>query len=55
VIKKSKSLYHCDRFPASVVSGAVCWYCRFQLSLCDIEELLVECGVTVSYASKEVP
>src|SRR5258706_7042668 len=45
---KTKSLYHGHRFPATVISHAV-WYFRFQLSLRDIEELLFERGVTVSY------
>src|SRR5713226_729832 len=48
-MKKSKSLYHGHRFPAEVISCAVRWYFRFQLSLRDIEELLFERGVTVTY------
>src|SRR5258705_5647830 len=48
-MKKSKSLYHGHRFPASVISCAVRWYFRFQLSLRDIEELLFERGVIVTY------
>lgn len=32
-----------------VISQAVRWYFRFQLSLRDIEELLFERGVIVSY------
>ncbi|MGF6962485.1 IS6 family transposase [Paraburkholderia youngii] len=47
--RKTKSLYHGHRFPATVISHAVRWYFRFQLSLRDIEELLFERGVTVSY------
>ena len=46
---KTKSLYYGHRFPATVISHAVRWYFRFQLSLRDIEELLFERGVTVSY------
>lgn len=46
---KTKSLYHGHRFPATIISHAVRWYFRFQLSLHDIEELLFERGVTVSY------
>src|SRR5579863_488583 len=46
---KTKSLYHGHRFAATVISHAVRWYFRFQLSLRDIEELLFERGVTVSY------
>ncbi|OUL76519.1 transposase [Paraburkholderia hospita] len=46
-MSKTKSLYGGHRFPATVISHAVRWY--FQLSLRDIEELLFERGVTVSY------
>ena len=48
-MKKTKSLYHGHRFPAVVISCAVRWYFRFQLSLRDIEELLFERDVVVSY------
>src|SRR5260370_16908274 len=48
-MKKSKSLHHGHRFQAEVISCAVRWYFRFQLSLRDIEELLFERGVTVTY------
>ncbi len=48
-MKNSKPLYHRHRFPGVVISCAVRWYFRFQLSLRDIEELLFERGVTVSY------
>ena len=50
-MKKTKLLYVGHRFPASVISHAVRWYFRFQLSLRDIEELLFERGVVVSYES----
>ncbi|MBI0330290.1 IS6 family transposase [Burkholderia plantarii] len=46
---KPRSLYHGHRFPAAIISQAVRWYLRFQLSLRDIEELLFERGVIVSY------
>ncbi len=48
-MKKTRSLYHGHRFPAVVISQAVRWYFRFNLSLRDIEELLFERGVVVSY------
>jgi putative transposase len=54
-MKKSKSLYRGHRFPAVVISCAVRWYFRYQLSLRDIEGLLFERGVIVTYAPKEVP
>jgi putative transposase len=50
-MKKSKSPYPGFRFPAAVISCAVRWYHRFNLSLRDIEELLLERGVTVTYES----
>jgi putative transposase len=50
-MKKSKSPYFGFRFPAAVISCAVRWYYRFNLSLRDIEELLLERGVSVSYES----
>lgn len=50
-MKKSKSPYHGFRFPGAVISCAVRWYHRFNLSLRDIEELLLERGVTVTYES----
>lgn len=48
-MKTTKSLYHGHRFPAAIISCAVRWYFRFQFSLRDIEELLFERGVIVSY------
>jgi putative transposase len=45
-MKNAKSLYHGHRFPAAVISCAVRWYFRFQLSLRDIEELLFERGLS---------
>lgn len=50
-MKKSKSPCHGFRLPVAVISCAVRWYHRFNLSLRDIEELLLERGVTVSYES----
>ncbi|MBK3814869.1 IS6 family transposase, partial [Burkholderia sp. R-69608] len=48
-MKTTTPLYHRHRFPGAVISCAVRWYFRFQLSLRDIEELLFERGVIVSY------
>ncbi|MEX3894405.1 transposase [Paraburkholderia sp. BR10954] len=50
-MKKSTSPYHGFRFPSAVISCAVRWYHRFNLSLRDIEELLPERGVVVTYES----
>jgi hypothetical protein len=35
--------------PVVVISCAIRWYFRFQLSLRDVEELLFELGVVVTY------
>ena len=43
--------FHGYRFPSAIISCAVHWYHRFNLSLRDIEELLPERGVTVTYES----
>ncbi len=48
-MKNAKLLHHGHRFPAVVISCAVRWYFRLQLSLRDIEELLFERGMIVSY------
>lgn len=48
-MKKTKPLCHGHHFPASVISCAVRWYFRFNLSLRDIEELLLERGVVATY------
>ena len=41
--------YRGYRFPAEIISHAVWLYYRFSLSLRDVEELLAERGVTVTY------
>ena len=43
------ALYRGYRFPPEIISHAVWLYLRFSLSLRDVEELLAERGVTVSY------
>jgi putative transposase len=48
-MKKTKSLCHGHRYPGAIISCAVCWYFRFNLSLRDIEDLLPERGVCVTY------
>ncbi|WP_176026113.1 IS6 family transposase [Robbsia andropogonis] len=48
---KTSSIYCGHRFPPAIISLAVRWYFRFSLSLRDIEELLLERGVIVSYES----
>ena len=41
--------YHRHRFPPEIISHAVWLYHRFCLSFRDVEDLLAERGVTVSY------
>ena len=48
-MKTHKSLYHRHRFPPDIIQHAVWLYHRFSLSFRDIEDLLAERGVTVSY------
>ena len=43
------NLYHGYRFPREVIAHAVRLYLRFALSFRDVEELLAERGVSVSY------
>lgn len=50
-MKKIQSPFRGFRFPPAIISCAVRWYHRFNLSLRDIEELLPERGVTVAYES----
>ena len=39
------------RFPAEIIQRAVWMYLRFTLSFRDVEELLAERGITVTYES----
>jgi putative transposase len=41
--------YKRHRFPPEIIAHAVWLYFRFPLSLCLVEELLLECGIYVSY------
>ncbi|MGO6951083.1 IS6 family transposase [Rhizobium leguminosarum] len=41
--------YHRHRFPAEIIAHAVWLYCRFPLSLRDVEDLLAERGIAVSF------
>jgi len=45
------SLYRRHRFPPEIISHAVWLYYRFCLSLRDVEDLLAQRGITVSYES----
>lgn len=48
-MKPKKPLYYRHRFPPEVIQHAVWLYYRFCLSFRDIEDLLAERGITVSY------
>jgi putative transposase len=48
-MEDAKPLYHGYRFPPTVISHAVWLYYRFCLSLRDVEDLLAERGIAVSY------
>lgn len=41
--------YRCHRFPPEIIQNAVWLYCRFTLSFRDVEDLLAERGLEVSY------
>ena len=48
-MKLRKSLYHRHRFPQDIICHAVWLYFRFCLSYRDVEDLLAERGIKVSY------
>jgi putative transposase len=50
-MKRSESLYKRHRFPPEIIQHAVWLYLRFNLSSRDIEDLLAERGIAVSYES----
>jgi putative transposase len=50
-MKNKKLLYHGYRYHPEIISHAVWLYHRFCLSFRDVEDLLAERGITVSYES----
>jgi len=48
-MNKTKLLYHGYRFPSEIISYAVWLYHRYCLSFRDVEDLLAERGIVVSY------
>jgi putative transposase len=50
-MKNIKPLYYGHRFPPAIISHSIWLYHRFCLSLRDIEDLLAERGIEVSYES----
>jgi putative transposase len=49
LVHKSSSLYRRHRFPGAIISHCVWLYYRFSLSYRDIEEMMAQRGVRVSY------
>jgi transposase-like protein len=45
----TNTLYHGFRFPKPIIQHAIWLYLRFTLSLRDVEELLAERGMNVTY------
>jgi putative transposase len=48
-MKSTRSRYHGHRFPPEIIGYAVWVYHRFCLSFRDVEDLLAERGIVVSY------
>jgi putative transposase len=48
-MKTNQSCYHGYRYPPDIISHAVWLYHRFALSFRDVEELLAERGMVVTY------
>jgi putative transposase len=49
--RKEISTYKRHRFPTEIISHCVWLYFRFSLSYCDVELLMTERGIIVSYES----
>jgi putative transposase len=45
----SASLYKGYRFPPEIIAHAAWLYFRFSLNFCDVEELLAQRGIAVTY------
>ena len=50
-MSKPKPRYYGHRFPPEIISHAIWLYYRFSLSFRDIEDLLAQRGIMVSYES----
>ena len=50
-MKKRSLMYKRHRFPPEIIQYVVCLYHRFNLSTRDIEDLMAERGITISYES----
>ena len=47
--RDDENRYHGYRFPPEIIQQAIWLYLRFTLSLRDVEDLLAERGITISY------
>ena len=45
----TKISYSGYRFPPEIIQQAIWLYLRFTLSFCDVEDLLAERGIAISY------
>jgi putative transposase len=54
-VSRSSSLYRRHRFPGEIISHCVWLYYRFSLSYRDIEELMAQQGVRVTYKTIRQP
>ena len=48
-MKSARSRYHGQRYPPEIIGHAVWLYYKFGIRLRDVEDLLAERGITVSY------
>jgi putative transposase len=54
-MKNPTNLYKRHRFPAEIIQYAVWLYHRFNMSHRDVEDLLAEKGISVSYEAISQP
>jgi hypothetical protein len=54
VVPVDPALYRRHRFPAEIIGHAVWLYFRFKVSHRDVEELLAERGIQVSYEASRL-
>jgi len=48
-MKTTSNEYHGHRFPSEVINHGAWLYCRFSLSLLDVEERFANRGITVTH------
>ncbi len=50
-MKQAKSSFKWRHFEPSIILLCVRWYCRYQLSYCDLEEMMSERGLSVDHST----